>query len=279
MRARIALAVLVCAAAIVGPASAAAGDDRTGSGSGGAYVNPDGDPTAIARDGGSTNHGGGSPRGRPGCEWQTVTDGSDVKVYDIDGTPYTMTGRWRQYWCPGIGVVAVDDNFILPLPGVDPRQLASDALASVAIGTASIGTSPSANGRLYVQVPTWLWLDPGWWHPYEATARAGAVWSTVRATPVEVVWSLGDGHTMVCRGPGTEWRAALPESASSCTYTYRTSSAGRSGGTFRLQATVTFAVAWSSNAAAGGVLPAITRTSTLDVEVGEIQAIGTREAR
>jgi hypothetical protein len=277
MRARIVIAALVSAAAVVGPATAAAGNDRTG-GSAGAYVNPAGDPTAVAGETGSTGHVHGSAGGA-GCAWQTVTDGTDIQLYDVNGTPYSMTGRWRQYWCPGIGVVAVDDNFILPIAGADPRQLAADALAAVNIGSTAIRTSPSANGRLYVQVPTWLWLDNGWWHPYEATARAGVVWSTVRATPVEVLWSLGDGHTLVCRGPGTQWLPGLPEHSSGCTYTYRTSSAGQAAGAFRLQATATFAVSWSSNAATGGPLPAITRTSTVDVQVGEIQAIGTQGGR
>lgn len=103
MRARIVVAALACAAAVIGPAGAAAGDARAG-GSGGAYVNPDGDPTAVARDDGAAGHSRGSA-GRPGCVWQTVTDGSDIQVYDLDGTPYSFTGRWRQYWCLGIGVV------------------------------------------------------------------------------------------------------------------------------------------------------------------------------
>jgi len=241
-------------------------------------VNPDGDPTAVAGENGSTGHAHGSADSA-GCAWQTVTDGTDIQLYDVNGTPYSMTGRWRQYWCPGIGVVAVDDNFIIPIVGADPRRLAADALASVNIGSAAIRTSPSANGRLYVHVPTWLWLDKSWWHPYEATAHADAVWSTVRATPVEVVWSLGDGHTLVCRGPGTRWRPGLPEHSSDCTYTYRTSSARQPTGTFHLQATVTFAVSWSSNAATGGPLPGITRTSAVAVQVGEIQAIGTQGGR
>lgn len=138
---------------------------------------------------------------------------------------------------------------------------------------------PPAHGRLYVQVPTWLWLNQSWWHPYEATARAGPVWSTVRVTPVEVVWRLGDGHTVVCRGPGTVWRPGTPADSSDCTYTYRNSSTGQPGGTFRIQAAVRFAVGWSSNAATGGTLPAITRIATLDVAVGEIQAIGTMGGR
>ena len=95
------------------------------------------------------------------------------------------------------------------------------------------------------------------------------------AAGVPVVWMGDPAHLP----PGTPWRPGSSEGASSCTHTYRSSSATRPGGTFNLEATVTLEVSWTSNAAGGGALPAITRSSTLDVEVGEIQAIGTRGGR
>jgi hypothetical protein len=39
---------------------------------------------------------------------------------------------------------------------------------------------------------------------------------------------------------------------------------------------VTFAVSWASNTGQSGTLPAVTRSSVVTVQVGEIQAIGTR---
>lgn len=281
MRARLLIVTLLCGAALVIPAPTAGAEERPG-GSGGAYVNPDGDPTAVAGDDGA---GGGSTGGSAGdsqCKWLVLVDDDfEFGIYEVDLTRlHSKTGRWLQYVCPPQGAIAVDGRFLIPEGGlVDPEQLAVDALASVSIQRPTMRTSPSANGRLYVQVPTWLWLERAWWQPYEATARAGRVWSTVRATPVATTWNLGDGRSVTCRGPGTEWRPGLPEDASSCTYTYRNSSAGSSGGRFKLDATVTFEVAWSSNVSGGGTLPAITRTSSLDVEVGEIQAIGTRGGR
>ncbi|HMV75283.1 MAG TPA: hypothetical protein PLP55_11725 [Phycicoccus elongatus] len=211
-----------------------------------------------------------------------IEDDFEFGIYDVDTleTQHSATGRWLERWCPGVGAVAVDGFFLIPEGGlVDPHQLALDALASVQIAPPAIRTSPSENGRLYVQVPTWLWLDSTWWQTYEATANTGRVWSTVRATPVATTWELGDGGSVSCRGPGTPWRPGSSEGASSCTHTYRSSSATRPGGTFNLEATVTLEVSWTSNAAGGGALPAITRSSTLDVEVGEIQAIGTRGGR
>lgn len=208
-----------------------------------------------------------------------IEDDFQFAIYDVDSleTMHSATGRWLERWCDGIGAVATGEYFAVPEGGMaDPYQLALEALASVQIAPPAIRTSPSENGRLYVQVPTWLWLDSTWWQTYEATANTGRVWSTVRATPVATTWELGDGASVSCRGPGTPWRPGSSEDASSCTHTYRSSSATRPGGTFNLQATVTLEVSWTSNATGGGTLPAITRSSTLDIEVGEIQAIGTR---
>lgn len=282
MRTRLLIGALI--GAVVLMTSTPAGADERPGGDGGAYVDPHGDPTATAGDG---NSGGGSGGGSGGvgatddpCEWHVVIeDDFEFGIYDVDTleTEHSATGRWLERWCPGVGAVEVGGYFLIPEGGlVDPYQLALDALDSVGIAPPAIRTSPSENGRLFVQVPTWLWLERSWWQTYEATANAGRVWSTVRAIPVATTWNLGDGRSVSCRGPGTPWRPGLPEDSSDCTHTYRTSSAARPGGTFGLQATVTFEVSWTSNATGGGTLPAISRTSTLQVEVGEIQAIGTR---
>jgi hypothetical protein len=285
MRQRFVAAAVVAVSIVVLSAAPAMAGERPG-GDGGAFVDPNGDPTATAGDGGSGGGGGGSGGGGATddpCEWHVVIeDDFEFGIYDVDSleTQHSATGRWLERWCPGIGAVDVNGYFLIPEGGlVDPYQLALDALASVGIAPPAIRTSPSENGRLYVQVPTWLWLDRSWWQSYEATANAGRVWSTVKATPVATTWQLGDGGSVSCRGPGTAWRAGLPEDSSDCTHTYRTSSAGEPDGRFMLQATVTLEVTWTSNATGGGTLPAISRASTLEVDVGEIQAIGTGGGR
>ncbi len=288
MRARVLTALLLAGAAVVLVATpASAGDRPPPGGGGGAYVDGDGDPTATAGDGTANPGGGGSGGGGgggggegPPCEWHVVIeDDFQMGIYDVDTlqTQHSATGRWLEYWCEGTGAVAVDGYFIIPEGGlVDPVALAQQALQSVEIAPPAIRTSPEESGRLYVQIPTWLWIDSSWWQPYTATAQAGRVWSTVTARPVSVTWGTGDGGSEVCRGPGVAWSPGVDEDASNCTHTYRRSSASADAGTFDLSATVRLEITWTSNAPFGGTLPAITRTSTLDVEVGEIQAIGTR---
>ena len=285
MRTRLVVTLLAALAFVFVSAGQAWAGERPG-GSGGAFVDSGGDPTAVAGEGGSgggRRSGGGGSGSTDPCEWRVVIqDDFEFKIYDVDSLEpqHSATGRWLERWCPGVGAVGVNGFFAVPEGGLaDPYQVALDALASVQIAPPAIRTSPSENGRLYVQVPTWLWLDSTWWQTYEATANTGRVWSTVRATPVATTWELGDGRSVSCRGPGTPWRRGLSDDASSCTHTYRSSSASRPGGTFSLEVTVTLEVSWTSNATGGGTLPAITRSSTIAVEVGEIQAIGTRGGR
>lgn len=287
MRARVVTALLLTGAAVLLAATpASAGNRPPPGGGGGAYVDGDGDPTATAGDGTANPGGGGGSGGGEGggegppCEWHVVIeDDFQMGIYDVDTlqTQHSATGRWLEYWCEGTGAVAVDGYFIIPEGGlVDPVALAQQALQSVEIAPPAIRTSPEESGRLYVQIPTWLWIDSSWWQPYTATAQAGRVWSTVTARPVSVTWGTGDGGGEVCSGPGVAWSPGVDEDASNCTHTYRRSFASADGGTFDLSATVRLEITWTSNAPFGGTLPAITRTSTLDVEVGEIQAIGTR---
>jgi hypothetical protein len=266
------LAVAVALLMLAGPAAA---ETRPPGGS--AYVDGSGSPTAEASDGQgvSTDGGGSSTAGT--CVWKVaIEDDFYFELYsDIGVAQHSATGRWLSKVCDGQGIVEVNGSALIPEGGlVDVAALAQSALASAAISVPGVRTSPEV-GRLVVRVPTWLWLDGGWWHDYTATASAGRVTTTVTARPVGATWSLGDGGSITCRGPGVAWHAGLPEDATDCSHTYTTSSAGQPGGTFGLSATVHLEVTWTSNIGLGGALPAISRSSTVAVGIGEIQAVGT----
>jgi hypothetical protein len=276
MRSRGLTATFLLATVLLAIASPAVADDG-----GGAFVDADGNPTATASagqpGGGGTNSGGSA--GTDECRWVVVVeDDFEWALYGPAGNRrFSETGRWLARDCPPTQPGSVGGIVMVPEgEEVDLERLTQEALARTSVGAPQIETSPSANGALYVQMPTWLWVAPSWWQAYEATASAGRVWSTVRATPVTTRWSMGDGQSVSCAGPGTPWRPGMPEGATDCAHTYRTSSATRPEGTFPIEATVSIDVSWTSNAASGGTLPGISRTSTLDVVVGEIQAIGTQ---
>lgn len=265
-------APLVAVAAVLAAAAPAHANDAPG-GSGGAFVDNDDNPTAVANDPGGAPQGGG---GGDDCTWTVlVADDFEFAIYDDDGRRlYSETGRWLQRVCDG-SPQPVNGMFVVPQGGaVDPRALASSALASAPISVPSINTSPS-NDRLYTQVRTWLWLDGSWWRSYSATANAGRVSATVTATPTRAEWRAGDGGGTTCNGPGVEWRRGMSDDATYCSYTYRRSSAGQESSKYTLSVTVWFEVTWTSNTGEGGTLPAISRTASRQVEVGQVQALET----
>lgn len=267
------IGALVGAAAVLAAAAPVHANDAPG-GSGGAFVDEDANPTAIANDPGGAPSGGGG--GGDECEWLVaVTDDFEFAIYDNDGGRYySETGRWLRRECDG-SPQQINGMFIVPEgDAVDPQALAANALASAPISVPSINTSPS-NDRLYTQVRTWLWVDDGWWRTYSATANAGRVSSTVTATPTRAEWSAGDGDGTTCNGPGVEWRRGMRDDATYCSYTYRHSSAGQGGDVYTLSVTVWFEITWTSNTGQSGTLAAVSRSASRQVEVGEVQALET----
>lgn len=283
---------LAAIAAVVLAAGGASAEERISSRSG-AYVDGKGRPSAVASQQvsltpeaaatGAISGGGGGATGSDDCSWRLIIgDDRSVAVFDENGQQqHSPTGRWLERVCGG-QQVAVGGQFAVPQGQgaappvvVDPAALAAQALASIDVPAPAIETSPAADRRLYVQVPTWLWVDDAWWRTYSATASAGGVSATVTARPVRALWSTGDGGAVTCAGPGAPWRPGAPEDATDCHHVYRHSSAGRAGDTYPLSVTVDFEVAWTSTVGAGGSLGGISRSSSRAVEVGEIQALET----
>ena len=139
---------------------------------------------------------------------------------------YSSTGRWYQKICDGR--VEVNGRFVIPERRRSIPDLAQRARHSVVIPVPPLATSPPADRRLYTRVPTWFWVDPAWWRGYSATAYAGAVSSTVSPGRCGL---FGRWATVVrrLRGPGTAWRPGMADDQSTCSYTYKNSSAGQRG--------------------------------------------------
>ncbi|WP_331718982.1 hypothetical protein OHU23_41045 (plasmid) [Streptomyces virginiae] len=69
------------------------------------------------------------------------------------------------------------------------------------------GRGPGRRCRRRVGLPVWMWNKPGPTRtgPATATASAGSVTVTATATVRTVVWSMGDGATITCTGPGAPY--------------------------------------------------------------------------
>jgi hypothetical protein len=275
----LAAAALVPASSMLAGGSAAAEVLPPGGLAGGA-IGPSGDPTAYAGEAASTNdtgqpEGGGGAQEPSPCTWVSVDRETAFEIFRADGrTVDDEAERWSVRRCtePN-GSISME---VLPQgDAVDPAALAAQAVESVSIPVPVIATSPDLQA-LIVQVPTWLWVDSAWWTTYSATASAGDVSATVAAQPTSATWSTGDGATVTCQGPGAPWVPGMAEEASDCTHVYTSSSEPQPAGSYPLSVTVEFGVTWTSNIGASGSLPALSRTASTQVQVGEIQAIETR---
>jgi hypothetical protein len=189
-------------------------------------------------------------------------------------------GAWYVYRCASGGErdalyrapVWIPDAVAAPAP--DPEALAEQARRQLRLSGPRIVLSPAADQL--VGLPTWLWLDAAGWNQVASTASAGGVSVTAVAKPTQVTWSLGDGGTVTCTGPGTPYPpGADPKSASpDCGYTYRHRSLDTTGGTFTVTASVRWDVTWAG-AGQAGVFPGLTTVSTTQARVIDTPALTT----
>ncbi|MFE5539150.1 ATP/GTP-binding protein [Streptomyces sp. NPDC056485] len=159
---------------------------------------------------------------------------------------------------------------------VDPEVLARQAVDSMLLTGPAI-VSPRADGRYTVGVPMWLWVSqsPTTWGPNTASASAGGITVTATAKVSSVVWAMGDGSSVTCKGPGTPYTAGRGMSPSpDCGHLYRTTSAGQPGGLYKGTATSMWRADWAVTG--GGHTGQLTevRQSPFTVSVGEVQVVG-----
>lgn len=166
-------------------------------------------------------------------------------------------------------------NKIVVIPPREPsgEVLARDALSHEPLPTPQPRTSPP-NAKTYVNFETWLAVDD--WSPVEASASVPGLTTTVMAEPTEATWKMGDGQTVVCKGPGKPYDLSLPEGAqrTDCSHIYRRSSAGMGpDNTYPASVTVTYRVTWSASDGSGGELGDLPVTTNFRMRVREIQVV------
>ncbi|MFI9559105.1 hypothetical protein [Nonomuraea endophytica] len=188
------------------------------------------------------------------------------------------SGRWVLITCPGQAPLLVRDGGALEgepgddAPAITPIMVALMARDRFTLPSPTIASSPKPSDPQLVRLPIWLAVGSGVWHPYTSSASAGGITATATATPTTVTWSMGDGTTRTCSGPGTlykEGRDDPREESPTCGHTYL-----RSSEKYRVVATITWAVTWSA-AGQSGVLPPLVTTAAAGFRVAESQAIVT----
>ena len=195
------------------------------------------------------------PQGTPnpnqpyGC---TYTAGGPSATASI-GVGGAQPGQWVFPVCAGPGVIdpmpPIWVTNAQPAAGVvqvNPVVVAQQAVKQLPLASPTIEMAPPPGSPQLVGVATWMWVNPGAWQTLSASASTGTVTTTATATPSKVVWSMGDGDTVTCNGPGTPYRASAPNATTNCSYTW-----GQAG-TYQVTATLYWSVTWTATGAPGG---------------------------
>ena len=265
--------VVVCMVSFVGVAHAADGGTGSGGSNGGtiwAGVQTSAPPSSL-------NGGGSACRWAPETAYDSSTGiGSRTPItMRLNGLRYrlfnrTCNGRRRLVWIPQLSARQLATQSSLLVYGKLPRP--------------GFRFAPSADD-VVVKVGTWIWTDPSAWKPVTATAwiptPTGIIWTRTTATPItmrfdtdDAVYAGGGRGSTTCLGPGVPWTPLAGDTTTSpCSYSYRHASSSRPSSRFPATMSVTWAITWTSNVGAGGVLPPYTNSANLTVRVRELQAL------
>lgn len=159
-----------------------------------------------------------------------------------------------------------------PLPVVPPAVIAQRAISNLTLTAPPIRMSPPPGSQgATIGFPVWMWLQPGAAStgPITARATAGGVTVTATARLQRVVWTMGDGSTVTCIGPGTPFtidQAGKP--SPDCGHTYSSKSAA-----VTVKATSIWLVAWQGGGAVGQAI--LQPNSQVQVPVREVRTLNT----
>jgi hypothetical protein len=120
-----------------------------------------------------------------------------------------------------------------------------------------------------------MWLALGNPQPISVQAGIGNVWARTTAEITSTMWEMGNGDTVHCDGPGTPLTPDDPgwndTAQGPCGYTYTEKPPPEP---YHVTVTATWTVTWTTSTGTTGTANPITRSTTFDYDVGEIQTIG-----
>ncbi|MFJ1972412.1 hypothetical protein ACIO93_27445 [Streptomyces sp. NPDC087903] len=163
---------------------------------------------------------------------------------------------------------------------ITPETLAQLAYAEIRVPSTMMSLAP--DGTTKVNLPTWAWLNAAKFKPVSVTASVPllGISATTTAEPVSLTIRPGtdDAVTYPASGQcatrngqiGEPYAKGKAGETPPCGAKYLRSSGD---GSYKLQATLTWKISWTSTTGQGGNLPDGTFGADQDVVVQEIQAI------
>lgn len=205
--------------------------------------------------------------------WQEHRDGS---VWSCTRTGYGFTGNREAQQLNGLIWLPAG---VRPTVVVDPMVLVRQAIAKMQLGRPRIGIVPKptpAANQGAVNLPVWMWTERGSHDlgPLTATAELPGVLSvTAEATVTRIVWTMGDGGSVTCAGPGTEFDPSYGVTMSpTCGYRYERTSRDEPGGRYTVTARSDWTVHWTSSDGDSGDI-AQPLSSDVSIRIGELRPV------
>ncbi|GAA3086043.1 hypothetical protein JOF29_007655 [Kribbella aluminosa] len=149
------------------------------------------------------------PKGNPA--WQGHTDGAIWTCVREDNGGRRFVTKW--VWLPG------KPDTVVP----DPITLVYQAIAEMRLAPPLIKTAPGAGQIGLVNMPVWMWVtkSENTWGPIVRSASVPGLSVTVTAQVKAINWSMGDGSTVRCDGPGTPYDKSMGvKNSPSCGHRY-----------------------------------------------------------
>jgi hypothetical protein len=199
--------------------------------------------------------------------WQgRYPDGAIYDCIDPESGPYSGGAR---FWLP-TGAES----------GMTPEQAAQALVRRMDLRAADIGIvpedRPGSVGAVGAPVYMWTTASPQTFGPQTLIGSAGGITITATARVDRVVWSMGDGATVICRTAGTPYEDRYGFKASpDCGHRYSRSSIGLPGDAFPIVATSFWVIDWTGPGGSSGRIN-LDLTSRTQIQVGELQALVTR---
>lgn len=189
--------------------------------------------------------------------WQGHTDGAIWACVHEEETRFVT--RW--IWLPGRPDTVV----------VDPMTLVYEAIGEMYLSPPLIKTAPAPGQIGLVNMPVWLWVtkSENTWGPIVRKASVPGLAVTVTAKVKAINWSMGDGSTVRCEGPGTPYSKSMGvQNSPTCGHRYTKTSRKLPNCKYPVTAVAQWEINWTSTLGDNGQIP-MTQQAATQLRIGE----------
>ncbi|MGY4770432.1 hypothetical protein ACXC9Q_26270 (plasmid) [Kribbella sp. CWNU-51] len=202
------------------------------------------------------------PQPLPGDpRWQGHTDGSIWACVRQQGYHLGEHLVTKWVWLP-----SEPDTVV-----VDPVTLVYRAIGTMQLAPPQLRTAPGVGQVGLVNMPVWLWVQKteNTWGPIERSASVPGLSVTVTARVKAVIWSMGDGNTIGCEGPGTPYTKAMGiKDSPDCGHRYKKTSRELANCKYPVRARAQWDITWQSTLGDTGQI-SLTQEAGTQLRIGE----------